>query len=90
MHVQAFRYVKLSAVYSFEYLLILFSLFSNLTSKLASCRFKKHTSDICRTAFISTAVTTMSSLYRDAKDGEIIGIIIENKHVSGLEINFGV
>ena len=39
--------------------------------------------------FISTFVTTMSSLYRDAK-GEIIGIIIENKHINGLEINLEV
>ena len=38
-------------------------------------------------AFISTAVTTMSSLYRDAKDGEIIKITVEKKHKSGLEIN---
>ena len=31
----------------------------------------------------------MSSLYREAKDGEIhvIGIIVENKHINGLEIN---
>ena len=28
---------------------------------------------------------TMSSLYRDAKDGEIIGITIENKHINGLD-----
>ena len=34
--------------------------------------------------FISTAVTTMLSLYRDVKDGEII---VENKHINGLEIN---
>ena len=37
--------------------------------------------------FISTAVTTMSSLYRDATDGEIIRIIVENKHINGLEIS---
>ena len=35
-------------------------------------------------AFISTVVTTMSSLYRIAKDGEII---VENKHINGLAIN---
>ena len=35
--------------------------------------------------FISTAVTTMLSLYRDTKDGEII---VENKHINALEINF--
>ena len=29
--------------------------------------------------FISTVDTTMSSLYRGVKDGEIIGIIVENK-----------
>ena len=33
------------------------------------------------------AVTTMSPLYRDAKDGKIIRIIVENKHINGLEIN---
>ena len=38
-------------------------------------------------AFISTAGTTMSSLYRNAKDGEITGVIVENKHINGLEIN---
>ena len=31
--------------------------------------------------FISTVGTTMSSLYRDSKDGEILGIIVENKHM---------
>ena len=36
---------------------------------------------------MSRAVTTMSSLYRGVKDGEIIGIIGENKHLNGLEIN---
>ena len=35
-------------------------------------------------AFISTVVTTMSSLYTVAKDGETI---VENKHLNGLEIN---
>ena len=30
----------------------------------------------------------MSSLYRGVKDGEIIGIIAEKKHINGLEINF--
>ena len=34
-------------------------------------------------AFISTVVTTMSSLHRVAKDGEII---VKNKHINGLEI----
>ena len=38
-------------------------------------------------AFISTAGTTVSSLYRDVKDGEIVGIIVEYKHINGLEIN---
>ena len=27
------------------------------------------------------------SLYRDAKDGEVTGIIVENKHINGLETN---
>ena len=36
-------------------------------------------------AFISTAVTTMSSLYRNAKDGEIIGVFVENKQMNGRE-----
>ena len=31
--------------------------------------------------FISMAVTTMSSLYRDMKDKKIIGIIVENKQI---------
>ena len=39
-------------------------------------------------AFISTAGTIMSSLYRDAKDGETIGITVENKHINELEIKF--
>ena len=42
-------------------------------------------------AFISTVETTvkttMSSPYRDAKHEEIIGLIVENKHLDGLEIN---
>ena len=38
-------------------------------------------------ASITTAGTTMSSLYRDPKDAEIIGIIVENKHINGLEIH---
>ena len=29
----------------------------------------------------------MSSLYRSEKDGENVGIIVENKHLNGLEIN---
>ena len=29
----------------------------------------------------------MSSLYRSEKDGENIGIIVENKHINGQEIN---
>ena len=33
--------------------------------------------------FTSTAGTSMSSLYREAKDGEII---VENKHINGREI----
>ena len=37
--------------------------------------------------FFSTVDIIMSSLYRGAKDGEIIGIIGENKHLNGLEIN---
>ena len=36
---------------------------------------------------ISAAVTTMSFLYRDTKDGETTGIIVVNKHLNGLEIN---
>ena len=38
-------------------------------------------------AFISTADTTMSSLYSGVQYGEIIGITVENKHINGLEIN---
>ena len=37
--------------------------------------------------FISTAVTTTVSLCRDTKNGETIGIIVENKRRNGLEIN---
>ena len=40
-------------------------------------------------AFISTIETTMSALYVDGKDGEIIGIIVENKDINGLEIQPG-
>ena len=29
----------------------------------------------------------MPSLYRSEKDGENIGIIVENKYINGLEIN---
>ena len=39
--------------------------------------------------FISTADTTMSSLFRDKKNGENIGIISENKPINGLVINLG-
>ena len=60
--------------------LILLSLFSSL-----SCKIAKNPSDVSY-MFISTAVTTMS-LYRDAKDGEITGIILENKHLNRLETN---
>ena len=38
-------------------------------------------------AFISTVDTTMLSLNRGTKDGEIIGIISENKHIDSLDIN---
>ena len=38
--------------------------------------------------FISRAVTAVSSLYRDAKVGEITGIFVE-KHINGLEIDLG-
>ena len=38
-------------------------------------------------AFISTVDIRIPSLYRGAKDGETVGIIIENKHINGLEIN---
>ena len=37
--------------------------------------------------FISTFDATVPSLYKGAKDGEIIGIIVENKHINGLEID---
>ena len=37
--------------------------------------------------FISTVDTAMLSLYGDEKNGENIGIIVENKHINGLEIN---
>ena len=36
---------------------------------------------------ISVVDTTMLSLYRDENDGKNIGIIVENKHINGLEIN---
>ena len=39
-----------------------------------------------RHTFISMVDTTMSSLYRDKKDGENIGITGENKCINGLEI----
>ena len=39
-------------------------------------------------AFISMAGTTMSSLYSDTKDVEIIGITVKNKHINGLKIFF--
>ena len=42
---------------------------------------------MCRTHLLKQAGTAMSSLYRDAKVGEIIGILVENKHIDGLEIN---
>ena len=29
----------------------------------------------------------VSSLYRSEKDGENIGILVENKHINGLEVN---
>ena len=59
-----------------------------------TCRFQRllvdfkhartcHLSDMCRTLLFQQ----MLSLYRDAKDGEIIGIIVENKHINGLGIN---
>ena len=38
-------------------------------------------------ALISMVDTTMLSLYWGTKDGEIIGIIVENKHINGLEVN---
>ena len=38
-------------------------------------------------AFMSTVDTTMPSLYRGAKDGEIIAKIVENKPIDGLETN---
>ena len=38
-------------------------------------------------AFISTIDTTMSSQYREEKDGENIGLVVENKHINGIEIN---
>ena len=38
-------------------------------------------------ALVSTADLPVSSLYRSQKDGEIIGIVIENKHINRLEIN---
>ena len=37
--------------------------------------------------FISKVDTTLLSLYRGAKNGEMIGIIVENKLINGLEIN---
>ena len=37
--------------------------------------------------FISMADLPVSSLYRNEKDGEHIGKIVENKHINGLEIN---
>ena len=38
-------------------------------------------------AFISMAVTKMSSRYRDGKNGEITEINVENKNINGLETN---
>ena len=32
-------------------------------------------------------ITTVPSLYKGAKDGEITGIIVENKHINRLEID---
>ena len=40
--------------------------------------------------FISTIVTIMSFLYRDVKDGDLIRITVENKHINGQEIKFRV
>ena len=37
--------------------------------------------------FIPIVDITMSSLYRDTKDGNIIGMMDENKQINGLEIN---
>ena len=38
-------------------------------------------------AFISTVDTTMSSLYRDEKDGENIARFVKNQHIKGLGID---
>ena len=37
--------------------------------------------------FILVVDTAMSSLYGDEKNGENFGIIVENKHINGLDIN---
>ena len=79
--------------------LIVPSLFSSLSCKIAknptlllvlfqhlSVDFKNTQAFQLRDAFISTAVSTMLSLYRDAKDGKITGMIVENKHINELEI----
>ena len=34
--------------------------------------------------FLSMVDITMPSLYRGAKDGEVFGILVENKHINGL------
>ena len=38
--------------------------------------------------FISKVDITMSFLHRGAKDGGIVGIIVENEHINGLQITF--
>ena len=46
-----------------------------------------HLTDICCTLLFPMVDTTMSSLYKDKKDGENIGITDKNKHRNGLELN---
>ena len=72
---------------------ILLSLFINLI-----CRFQLlpvdliknaqacQLSDMCHTRLFQWPLQQCYLLYRDAKDGEII---VEKKHINGLEINLG-
>ena len=100
---RAFCYVKPSSVKCLQPdCATHFTVFSNSSCKSKepnafTCRFQLlpvyfenaqpcQLSDVAHT-FILTADTTLSSLYRGAKDGDIFEIIVENKHINGLEIN---
>ena len=84
-----------SSVYTLTVPIILLSLFSNLLCKIAKdptllpvdLKNKQSCQQTNRChMFISVVDTTMSSLLRDEKDGENRRIIVENKHINGLEI----